>query len=144
MPWRCAFDLVTTVSRRRGRVSASARPGEDRDVETDLLGQAAMDPPAGAGIFALGVLADDDPIEIRRLHRPQRPRDAGQKPGRADVGVLVEPLADGKAQAPEGDVVGKAGIAHRAEVDRVHPLQQVEAVFGHHPAVAAVVVGPPG
>ena len=44
---------------------------------------------------------------------------AGQEPRRADVSVLIEPLADGEAEAPERDVVGKAWIGCRAEIDCV-------------------------
>ena len=44
------------------RVDAGAR--HDRDVGRDLLGQAAMDAAADAGIFALGILAHDHPVEF--------------------------------------------------------------------------------
>ena len=41
-----------------------ADAGEDRDLGRDLLGQAAMGAAAMAGILALAVLADDEPVEI--------------------------------------------------------------------------------
>ena len=110
MPWRCAFDLVTTVSSLRGRERASskakrmmrstpARVNID-DVGRDLLAAALMHPPADAGIFALRVLAHDHPVEFRRPSRSQRRVDAGQDARRAHIGVLVEAAGRSRAAGP--------------------------------------------
>ena len=69
--------------------------GEDRGLGRHLLRQAAMGAPALAGIFALAVLAHDHPVEVAGPDVAQRRDDAGQDAGRADVGVLIEALADG-------------------------------------------------
>ena len=87
-----------------------------------------MHAPADAGIFALGVLAHDHPVELRPRHVAQRARDARQDAGRPHVGVLVERLADREPQAPQRDVVGHVRRADRAEKDRVVVLDLLEAV----------------
>ena len=153
MPWRCAFDLVTTVSCLRGRPRASsnaiahdpldAGAGEDGGLGGDLIRQAAMRPPAMAGILALAVLAHDHPIQVARPDIAQRRGDAGQDARRADVGVLVEPLADRQPQSPQRDVVGDVGIADGAEIDRVRGAQPGHRVGRHEAAMLAVVVRAP-
>ena len=129
MPWRCALDLVTTVRSLRGRDRASSKAKrmmrvdagarEHRDVGRDLLRQAAMDAAADAGIFALGILAHDHPVELGPGDMAQRAGDARQDAGRPHIGVLIERLADREPQAPQRDVVGHVGRADRAEIDRV-------------------------
>ena len=57
------------------------------------------------GIFALGVFADDDPVQVARTGVTEGGGDAAEDFGGADVGVLLEGLADGKAERPEGDMV---------------------------------------
>ena len=59
------------------------------------------------------------------------------------VGVLVEALADRQPQAPQRDVIGHVGRAHRAEEDRVERLEPVEAALGDVVAVLEVVVAAP-
>ena len=153
MPWRWAFDLVTRVSRffgaRAGELEGKAHDpgaagaGEHGELGADLFGQAAMHAPAGAGVLPFSVLAHHDPIQIARLDAAQRARHPGQQARRADVGVLIEALTDGEAQAPERDVIGDVRGADRAEVDGIKAAQPLEAVRGHHPAVPAVVGGAP-
>ena len=121
-----------------------AGTGEDGSFGGDLLGQAAMGASAVAGILALAVLANDDPIEIGvRRDVAEGRLDAGEHAGRAYVGVLVEALADAQAETPEGDVVGDGGVADGAEIDGVEGAEGVEAVLGHHEAGAAEVVRAP-
>ena len=121
----------------------AAGAGEHGKLGPDLLGQAAMHPPAGAGVLAFGVLAHHDPIQVARLDGAERARHPGQEARRADVGVLIEALTDREAQAPERDVVGDVRRADRAEIDGIETAQLLEAVRGHHPAVPAVVGGAP-
>ena len=45
-----------------------ALAGEDRGLGGDLLGQSLVHAAAGAGVFALGVLPDDDPVDILKQH----------------------------------------------------------------------------
>ncbi len=56
-------------------------------------------------VFALGVLADNDPVEASAGAVAQGRGGAAQDAGGTHVGVLLEGLAEGEAQAPEGDVV---------------------------------------
>ena len=102
-----------------------------------------MHPAAAAGIFAFGVFTHDNPVEIAGADIPQRRGDAGQDPGRPDVGVLVKALADRQAQAPQRDVIGNIGRADRTKVDRIEFLQRGETVGRHHHAVLAVIGGTP-
>ena len=90
--WRCAFDLVTTVRSLRGRDRASsnakrmirvdAGAGQHRDVGRDLDRQPLMHAAADPGIFALRILAHDDPVELR----PVTWRSGLVIPGRMRVG----------------------------------------------------------
>ena len=68
--------------------------GEDGNIHGNFNRQAAMRATANAGIFAFAVLAHDYPINLLTQIRAQWPLDAGQKPGRAHIGVLVKALAD--------------------------------------------------
>ena len=102
-----------------------------------------MDAAAAAGIFAFGILTHDHPVEIAGTGMAQRRGDAGQDPGRPDIGVLVKALADREAQAPQRDVIGDIRGADRAKVDRVEFLQSGERIRRHHHAVFAVIRGTP-
>ncbi len=121
-----------------------ADPRKNSGLGRHLLGQTAMDAPAIAGIFALAVLADDDPVEIGGAASGERALDARQDARRAQIGILVEALADRQAQPPERDVVGNVLVADGAEIDGVEAAQGREPVLRHHPAVFAVVVRAPG
>ena len=58
-----------------------------------------------AGVFAFGVFADDDPVEVARVGVAEGGGDAAQDFGGAEVGVLLQRLADGEAEGPERYVV---------------------------------------
>jgi hypothetical protein len=58
-----------------------------------------------AGVFALAVLANDDPVKIFLAAVAEGGGGASQDSGGAHVGILLEGLAEGEAEAPEGDVV---------------------------------------
>ena len=153
IPWRCALDLVTTVRSLRGRERATSKAIADdpchtdarkhRDVRGDLLRQALVNAPADPGVFALGVLSDDDPIKLGPGYLPERARDAGEDAGGTHVGVLVERLADREPQAPQRDVVGNIGRADGTEIDRIEMAQPIGAVFRHHDAVLLVIIRSP-
>ncbi len=119
--------------------------GEQGRLDADFAARAAAGEvaPAHAGVFALAVLADDDPVEPGVVGLTQRARHARQEVHGADVGPLIKVLADGQPQTPQADVVGHAGPAHRAEVDGVEVLEDLKTVLGHHPAGARVVLTAP-
>ena len=96
-----------------------AGAGEDHHLGADLVRQPAVRAAALAGVLALRVLAHDHPVELLGRDLAQGAGDPGQDAGRADVGVLVERLADREPQAPQRDVVRHVGGADGAEVDRV-------------------------
>ena len=56
-------------------------------VEADFLGQANMDPASSTGIFTLGILPDNNPVQIVRRNIGKRPFYAWKKAGRADPRV---------------------------------------------------------
>ena len=103
-----------------------------------------MSPAAGPDVFALGILPDDDKIDIAGLFIAQRTGHAGQQEAGAEIGVLVEPLADRQPQPPERDVVGHARPADRTEEDRVELRQPLQRVVRHQRAVGQVVLTAPG
>ena len=81
-------------------------PGEDRDLGRDFPWLTDMTAATVPGVFAFAVLAYDDPVEIARFAAGKWGGDATQELGGPDVCVLLEWLADGEAEAPEGYVVG--------------------------------------
>ena len=120
-----------------------------RRVKTGLLHRhlvlgALVDAAADRGIFALVVLAHDDRSRCRRAcGRPA----ASRRPGISRTGRRLtycwKLAADRDQQAPERDVVGHAGIADRAEEDRVVAADLLEPVLRHHAAGARVVLAAP-
>ena len=138
--------LARTLHRQFAGKAADALDagaGEDRNVDARLQRQPGMHAAADAGIFALGVLTHDHPVDLFGKLRPQRPLHAGHKPCRADIGELVEALADGKAQLPERNMVRDLRVADGAEIDGMKAAQPLDAVFRHHAAGAAVAVRAP-
>ncbi len=87
------------------RDALDAGAGEDRDFGGGLVALGAMAAPALAGIFPRGVFPHDHPVQIPGTNPCERALDARQDPCGTHVGVLVERLADGEAQAPERQVV---------------------------------------
>ena len=98
---------------------------------------------AHTGVFALGVFAHDDPVQVLRRAALEGGINAGQDAGGPHVGVLIEPLANLQPQAPQRDVVGDVWVARRAEQDGVLAPQLRQAIGGHHLAVGAVPVAAP-
>ncbi len=116
---------------------------EHGDVGRCFERRALVHPAPDAGIFALGILAHDHPVELAAIHVAQRRGDPRQHAGRAHVGVLIEGLADGEPKAPERDVVGNLRMPGRAEQDRVVLADQVPPVGRHHAAVLLVILAAP-
>lgn len=89
------------------------------------------------------VLAHDHPVDLVAELGSKRPVEARQEPGRADVGELVEPLADREAQLPQSYVIGDIGIAGRTEEDCIEAVQALDPVPRHHLARAGVTIRSP-
>ena len=96
-----------------------------------------------AGVFALGVLTHDDPIEVLWSAALEWRVDAGQDARRTHIGILVKTLTDLQAQPPESDVIRNMRVTGRAKQNGVLLAQGVQAVGRHHLAVRAVPVATP-
>ena len=123
--------------------AADADTGEDRGFGGDLFRQATMGAATMARIFALGILANDHPVQITRPLVLQRRRNAGKNPRRADIRILVKPLADRKAKPPEGDVIRHIRRANRTKENGIMRCQRFQPVLGHHSAMLFVIIGSP-
>ena len=112
-------------SRRRGpgeRVAddpLDAVPGVQALLGGDLGRGVPVQDAAGAGVEALGALADHDQVDLAGLDVGQRARRAGPEPGRAQVDVLVEGEAELEQQAALEHAGRHARVADRAEQDGV-------------------------
>ena len=96
-----------------------APAGEDAALDDGLVGSAGVEAAADGGVLALGVLAEDDHVNVAGLLAGDGGLDAGIEDGGADADGLIEGAAHGQQQALQGDVVGDVGVAHRAEEDGV-------------------------
>ena len=143
------LDLVAEVTclrlRRAGELEGVAHhavhphPGEDGFLDRHLALGPLEQPSADLGVLALGVLADDDEVDVRGRATGQGRAHSRQEPHRPHVHVLVEAAADGDQQAPERDVIRDVRGAHGPEQDRVEGPQPLEPVRRHHDAVLGIV-----
>ena len=108
--------------------------GEEPGLLRDLVRRPGVHAATESGIFALGVLAHADHVDIGGAAVGERRADAWQQPHRAQIDVLAEALTDRKNQLPHGDVIRHGGRTDRAEIDRIERPQPVECVRGHHAA----------
>lgn len=87
-------------------------------------------------VLALGVLPDDDEVDVAGEPAGQGAADAGHEPTGAQVHVLVEDPTELQEAAPERDMVGyDLRPAHRAEVDGVVATQRLFPIRRRHVAV---------
>ena len=151
MPWRCAFDLVTTVSSLRGRDCASLKakrmmrstPARGHGAHVGDFHRMAL---VGAAADA-GVLASEFSRTITQSRSLGVQRFSGASmPGRMRVGRTLaywsKPWQIFRRR-PWRDVVRDVRVAGRAEQDGVLVAQRLEAVGRHHLAVGAVPVAAP-
>ena len=121
----------------------AALMGKHAGLQGEGVRRTGLEEPSYPGVFTLRVLTYDHHIDggggrglYRRLH-------AGIEHNRAEVNVLVEPLANGENQG-DGDVVGDlACIANTSQKDRVKIREGIEHIIGHHHAVLEIVVASP-
>lgn len=74
--------------------------GEHGDLGGRLPGLSAVRAPALPCVLALAVFADDDPVQVAGLAVAERGGRPAKDLGGADVGVLLEALADGETETP--------------------------------------------
>jgi hypothetical protein len=96
-----------------------------------------------AGIFALTVLADDEPVQSAGCEVAQGAADTRKDAGRPDIGVLVEALADRQAQAPQRDVIRDVGGADGAKQNGILFAQLRQPILRHEGAGAAIALAAP-
>src|SRR5262249_53115812 len=117
---------------------------EDDGLLGDLVGRALPEAPTPAAVFAFGIFAHTDEIDLATAFVSQRALRPGKQLDRAQVDVLVEALADFDQQVAQADVIGHARrIADCAEVDRGEILQTTQAVIVHHPPGLQVIIAAP-
>ena len=145
--FRDAHQVVAPLASSLERVSndpLDRHAAENRDFDGNLIRGADVDPSAGARVLPLGVFSDEQHVDVGRTAAEQgrgRPREEAHRP---QVHVLLEPLSNRKEEAPEADVIGDGRPADRAEVDRIEPPQDIEAVGRHHLTGLLVVRRSPG
>ena len=121
-----------------------AAPSEDVGLEDRFIRGAGVQPPAYRGVFALGVFAEDDQVDVAGLLAGQRRIDAGIQIGRADADALVEAPAQRQQQPVQRDVIGNVRVAHRPEQDGVKAAQLRQPILRHQPPGLPVIRRPPG
>ena len=103
-----------------------------------------MRAPADAGVLALGVLAHEEHVDVRRPAAGERARDALEQPRRPEVRPQVEPLPDLEDRAPRA----RRGRARTGRRPRPSAPRRARAACRarprHHPAVLVPVGGAPG
>ena len=91
--------------KREPHDSLHAVAREDRDFGGDLPGLSLVRSATLPGVLAFAVLADNHPVEVAGLALAQRRLSPAEHSGRTHVGVLLQRLADGQTETPEGDVI---------------------------------------
>ena len=94
----------------------------------DFIVCAGLEAPADADIEPLGVLTKDDKVDIVWPAFLERTQTRVEQPHRAIVDEEVELEARAEEDVTRVAIVGDAGIAKRADEDRVEAAQQVVAV----------------
>ena len=113
----------------------------DRLLDHDLAVRALVHDAAQRRVFALGVLAHHEVVDIAGLAAGQRAGHALEQTHGAQVDVLVELAAELQQRTPQRNVIGYGRRpAHGAEEDRIHARQLRLPVVGHHLAVPGVIV----
>ena len=95
---------------------------------------------AFAAVFALGIFADHDEIDLFVFDRGRETR---KQLDRTEIDILVETDADREEQLTQGNVIGHAGETDRAEQDRIAVRQDLHAVIGHHVSGFEVILAAP-
>ena len=133
------------LGQAEGKTHDALHPGAGHHAQVGghLDGVALVGTATHAGVFTFGVFAHDDPVQVFGRAALEGCINARQDARGPHVGVLVKPLANLQAQAPERDVVGDVRVARRAEQDGVLAAQLRQAISGHHLAMGAVPVAAP-
>jgi len=113
----------------------------DRFLDDDFALGALVHDAAERGVFALGVLAHHQVVDVAGFAARQRAGHAFKQAHGAQVDVLVELAAKLEQRPPQRDMVGHGSWpAHGAEEDGVHAREPGLPVVRHHFSVGGVVV----
>src|ERR1019366_8669403 len=115
--------------------------GEHRGLGAHFDRQPAVRASAVPGVLTLGVLADDDPVDVGAVG--QRALDARKQARRTHVRVLVEALGYRQPQPPQRYMVCNLQAADGAEEDRIERPQPLQPAFGDVVAALEEVLGVP-
>ena len=107
----------------------------DGRLDDDFLRLAHLEFAAGGDVFAFGIFADDDEIDVLRLLAGERRRNVREEGGRPQADILVELLPHSHERHERNMVGHDFGIADGAQKDRVKRFQLVEKVFRYNGAV---------
>ena len=118
-------------------------PRENAMLDDGLLRRPPAAPLSGSRVLALGVLADENHVNVLALHTGKRTRSAFEELHRTHVHILVEPMTDLKEQIAKRNMVGNPRISDRTKEDRVELLQCLKRVRRHHASVLQVIFAPP-
>lgn len=129
--------------KRKAHDPLDADSGEDRHLRRDFPRRVDVAPSSLAGVLALTVLADEQPVDRVVGCVAEIAVRAGERAHGPDVRVHLHGAADGEEQAPEGDVVRDIGVADAAEEDGVVGLESGEGVGGEVGALRFVAGGAP-
>ena len=121
--------------------AVDADAAHHRLLHHDLALGARIHLAADRGIFALGVLAHDEEIDVARLAVGQRRWHARHQAHRTQIDILVELAPELQQRAPQGNVIRhRLRPADGAEEDRVMAADPRLPVVRHHAPVFGVVV----
>ena len=117
--------------------------GHHRLLDHDLAVGPLEDAAADAGVLALGVLADDEEVDVTRHPTRQRAGHARDEAARTEVDVLVERGAGTASRDPHSDTWSGTTSGHPTAPKKIasKPRSALEPVVGEHRAGADVVVG---
>ena len=120
-----------------------AAAGKNGGLDRDFIGLVLVHEAADLRVLALGVLADDDEVDVAAFRFRERRLDSRIEIRRANVRVLIEGAPDRQQQTVERGVIGNLRVPDRAQQDRVAWLEQIDRSRRHHAAPAEEVVGAP-
>ena len=95
---------------------------------------------APSAVFALGVLANDNEVDLVVFERRYQP---GKELDGTHVDILIESCPDGQKQFAQGNVIGDPGEAHSAQKNGIAVPQDLHAVGGHHFSMFQIVGAAP-
>ena len=92
-------------------------------LQSHFFRRSFVEPAANVRVFPFAIFAHDHEVDVARLPVLERRFDALEQTHRTKIYVLLKRSANGNQQAPQRDVVGHAGMPHRAQKNRIERPQ---------------------